>query len=113
MNLEYNLTNELLWKDLNGPWDKKVDHNAPLFPRQGQTVNQSYLNVDWGVNYWLEKGCPKEKLILGLATYGRAFKLEYPNNYQLESPATGPALPGTVINFLFWFYHALDTKFCF
>jgi chitinase len=37
------------------------------------------LNIDWAVNYWLNNGLPKEKLILGLATYGRVFKLADPS----------------------------------
>ena len=41
------------------------------------------------MNYWLGKGCPKKKLILGLGMYGRSFKLANSNNYAMGAPTTG------------------------
>ena len=38
------------------------------------------MNVDWAVNYWLTNGTPKEKLVLGLGTYGRSFRITNGNN---------------------------------
>ena len=32
---------------------------------------------DWAVQYWIDQGAPKDKLILGLSFYGRSFKLQY------------------------------------
>ncbi|CAF1153768.1 unnamed protein product, partial [Brachionus calyciflorus] len=65
--------------DFHGSWDETIDHNSPLYSRRSEIGDASYLNVDWAVNYWLQRGFPKEKFVLGLATYGRPFKLKSPS----------------------------------
>lgn len=47
------------------------------------------------MRYWLSNGTPAEKLILGLATYGRSFALSSENNHVLGAPAKGPGQAGT------------------
>ncbi|XP_053376417.1 acidic mammalian chitinase-like [Mercenaria mercenaria] len=42
---------------------------------------------DWAAKYWVQQGTPKEKLIIGLATYGRHFRLSNPSNFQVGAPA--------------------------
>ena len=37
---------------------------------------------------------PSQKIALGLATYGRSFKLADPNNHTLGAPTSGTATPG-------------------
>ena len=37
---------------------------------------------------------PPEKIALGMACYGRSFKLRNPNNHGLNAPTTGPANGG-------------------
>lgn len=68
-----------------------------MYPRADETGDQAYLNVDWAVNYWLSKGCPRDKLVLGLGTYGRAFKLVNSNQNGLGAPANGAPTAGQVI----------------
>jgi chitinase len=55
------------------------------------------LNVDFAVRYWIEKGFQKEKINLGLATYGRSLTLANPEDHDLGSPVTGAGTAGTVI----------------
>jgi chitinase len=62
--------------DLHGSWQDTMDHNAPLYSRNNEVGAAKYLNIDWAVNYWLNNGCPKEKLVIGLANYGRVFKVK-------------------------------------
>ncbi len=83
-------------KDLHGAWEDTVDHNAPLYSRKSEVGNTSYLNIDWAVNYWLNNGLPKEKLVLGLATYGRVFKLKDPNQYAPGALNNGTGATGKV-----------------
>ncbi|CAH2242820.1 jg11753 [Pararge aegeria aegeria] len=35
-----------------------------------------HMNVDSSVNYWLAAGAPSSKVVLGIATYGRTWKLD-------------------------------------
>ena len=61
------------------------------------------MNVDWTVNYWLENGCPREKLVLGVATYGRVFKLKDSYKNEPGDLNDGHGTVGTVQNFFFLF----------
>ncbi|KAJ8319360.1 hypothetical protein KUTeg_004451 [Tegillarca granosa] len=85
----------LMAYDLNGPWVKFTGHNSPLFPRDNEKGDQRKLNQDWAVNNWLEKGAPKEKLILGLATYGRSFTLSSSSDNAIGAPAKGAGSAGS------------------
>ena len=38
---------------------------------------------------WVRLGTPKEKLIIGMPTYGRSFTLTDPNRWIVNSPSTG------------------------
>lgn len=38
---------------------------------------------------WVKLGAAKEKLIIGMPTYGRSFTLANPQQYIVNSPATG------------------------
>lgn len=46
------------------------------------------------MNYWISKGFPNEKIVLGLAFYGRGFKLADPMVNKPGSPARGPSAAG-------------------
>jgi chitinase len=79
--------------DLHGPWAAQIDHNSPLYDRKS---NQDYLNADWAVNYWINSGMPKKKIVLGLATYGRTFKLKNSFQYSEGSEAIGAGEAGFI-----------------
>ncbi|KAL0110197.1 hypothetical protein PUN28_013683 [Cardiocondyla obscurior] len=80
--------------DLHGAWEKVTGHNAPLYKRTGESGGDLKLNVDASVHYWLDNGCPPEKLILGVPFYGRAFTLADKNQNGLGAPTTGPGTAG-------------------
>lgn len=67
---------------------KTTGFNAALYRSSADSSDE--YNVAFAVDYWLRKGTPKEKLILGLATYGRSFKLQDENNFGVGAPAQGP-----------------------
>lgn len=47
------------------------------------------LNVDATVQYWLAHGCPRDKLILGISSYGRTFTLQDESQTGVGAPASG------------------------
>ncbi|KAL3875560.1 hypothetical protein ACJMK2_033501 [Sinanodonta woodiana] len=65
----------LMTYDLHGSWDDHTGHQSPLYVRSGEAGNDTYLNVHWAAQYWVQRGAPKEKLNIGVSLYGRTFRL--------------------------------------
>ena len=65
----------LMSYDLNGGWSAKTDFNAALFapPARGGFEPNSTLSVDATVRAYLAAGVPKDKLVVGVPFYGRAW----------------------------------------
>ncbi|XP_012530246.1 chitinase-3-like protein 2 isoform X1 [Monomorium pharaonis] len=66
-----------------------TDLNAPLFPRCTETGYLSTLNVNFSAQYWVAKGMPREKIVVGIPAYGHTYKLDNPLNHNLQAPASG------------------------
>lgn len=47
--------------------------NAPLYERQAEKGYFTTLNLNWTATYWLYKGMPAAKIIIGVPTYGHSF----------------------------------------
>lgn len=62
----YLICSILFNKDFHGTWESFTGHNAPLYSRANEKAEQEILNVDFAVKYWILKGAPKEKLVLGM-----------------------------------------------
>ncbi|KAM9612762.1 chitotriosidase-1 [Trichechus inunguis] len=84
----------LMAYDFHGTWEKITGHNSPLYKRQGESSAAAEVNVDFAVRYWLQRGAPANKLILGMPTYGRTFTLASSSDTGVGAPATGPGTPG-------------------
>ena len=52
------------------------------------------MSVDYAVNLWLDRGCPKDKLVMGMGTYGRTFTLVNQAKTGLNADASGPGAAG-------------------
>ncbi|XP_050434673.1 chitinase-3-like protein 2 [Adelges cooleyi] len=63
--------------------------NSPLFSSAKETGYFKNLNVNTSIQYWISKGMPKEKILLGMPTYGHSFKLINEDNHDIGSPASG------------------------
>merc|ERR1712227_196912 len=83
----------LMTYDLNGAWNPTTGHNSPLFAGRSDTGATKFLNVDWAARYWIKNGCPKNKLVIGMPTYGRGFVLSGSNS-GYGAPAAGGTAPG-------------------
>jgi chitinase len=88
---------DLMSYDLHGAWETFTGHNSPLHARSDETGDQAKLNIEWAANYWVSGGCARNKLVIGLATYGRSFTLVDGNNNDMGAPTSGagPAGPFT------------------
>ncbi|XP_073954989.1 chitinase-like protein EN03 isoform X2 [Choristoneura fumiferana] len=52
---------------------KEADFSAPTYTPQNRNP---LLNVDAAVSYWLQHGASSTKIVVGIATYGRTWKLD-------------------------------------
>ncbi|XP_043235653.1 probable chitinase 10 [Amphibalanus amphitrite] len=85
----------LLAFDLHDTLVDVVRHGAPLFPLQSATPKeQRYLSVDGAARTLLEEGAAPEKVLIGLATYGRSFTLKHGDQYDIDAPHLGAGKAG-------------------
>jgi hypothetical protein len=60
-------------------------------------VNHKYIILscqDAAIQYWISQGAPREKVILGIGTYGRTFTLGTVSDCSIGAPATGAGHAG-------------------
>ncbi|CAH1985065.1 unnamed protein product [Acanthoscelides obtectus] len=84
--------------DFHGQWERTVGHNSPLFPLESATSYQKKLTVDYSAREWVKQGAPKEKLMIGMPTYGRSFELANETQFDIGAPAVGGGTPGKYTN---------------
>ncbi|KAM9859975.1 acidic mammalian chitinase-like [Aulostomus maculatus] len=72
--------------DLHAGEDGVTVHHSPLY-------NENSANIDSVIQYWMERGAPAKKLLLGFPTHARAFTLSTTAT-GLGAPVSGPATPG-------------------
>lgn len=49
---------------------------------------------NYSLNYWIEKGAPPKKIIMGMPLYGQSFTLADPKKNGLNANAPGPGTAG-------------------
>ncbi|KAL1130578.1 hypothetical protein AAG570_011824, partial [Ranatra chinensis] len=80
--------------DFHGQWERQVGHNSPLYPLDSATSYQKKLTVDYSAREWVKQGAPKEKLMIGMPTYGRSFTLVDEAKFDIGAPASGGGKQG-------------------
>lgn len=74
------------------------------------------------MNYWIEKGAPPRKIVMGVPVYGQSFTLSDAKNNGLNAKAPGPGQAGEYTRaagcFISYFvrsllYISILTYFCF
>lgn len=85
----------LMSYDFHGSWDANVDLHAKLNPTTNETVGKGIYNTAYAASYWAEKGMPKEKIIIGIPTYGQGWTLSDPSQTVIGAAAKGKAAPST------------------
>ncbi|XP_058056417.1 probable chitinase 10 [Anopheles bellator] len=78
--------------DFHGNWDKQTGHVAPLYYYPGDTYD--YFNANFSINYWIEKGAPSKKLVMGMPLYGQSFSLADARHNGLNEKSYGPGEAG-------------------
>ncbi|KAK7084936.1 Endochitinase 1 [Halocaridina rubra] len=84
----------LMSYDLHGTWEQYAHHHSPLYAHELDKGDNTFLNVDWAVKYWLKMGVPASKLVMGIGLYGRCFTLASAAQHKVYSPAPQPGIPG-------------------
>ncbi|XP_076442225.1 uncharacterized protein LOC143281124 [Babylonia areolata] len=71
-------------------WEMTTGHHAPILPhRKDPPGDQRELYLLWSIDYWLNKGVPKSKLIVGLPAFGMGWKLTDPAKHGIRESAEG------------------------
>jgi chitinase len=66
------------------------------YDRDGGVPHSSYALAEESLEYWLQRGCPKEKAILGVPFYGRTPPTKYRELIARDPRAAGMDAQGTV-----------------
>ncbi|XP_036356980.1 chitotriosidase-1 [Octopus sinensis] len=78
----------LMTYNYHGLWEKQTGHHSPLYGSASDPPGeQSQLNQVWSINFWLRQGMPRDRLIVGIATYGMSFTLANPAVNGIRAPA--------------------------
>jgi len=86
----------LLTYDYHSAHEPAVNHHSPLYrPDDWSEFDfRKDLNIDATIKFYLRNGASRDKLVLGIPTYGRSYTLANPDAHEISSPATGPGEQG-------------------
>lgn len=76
----------LMSYDFHGSWDNVTGENSPLF----NAPDDPGMSVNASATLWANFGFARDKLALGVASYGRSFTLKYTTQTSLGAPVMGP-----------------------
>lgn len=90
----------LMTYDYYGPWTEYTGFNSPLYASPIESDwEKKNLNIDVSYNQWLKKGASANKLMIGLAFYGRSFKLKDSQKHGIHAPFSGPGVDDGAPNY--------------
>ncbi|XP_052825726.1 acidic mammalian chitinase isoform X2 [Octopus bimaculoides] len=75
--------------------DVNTGFNSPLYPAIYERKLSSTVGL---MDYYLKTGFSPSKLLVGLPTYGRTWKLKTAENHGVHAPAVGKGDPGSIIH---------------
>ncbi|XP_063589790.1 mucin-2-like isoform X4 [Penaeus indicus] len=82
--------------DYHSAYEPTINHHAALLPAPGTSEYEwnAQLNVDWTVKYYISLGAERQKLVIGIPTYGRSYTLLDGNFTDFGASADGPGEQG-------------------
>lgn len=81
--------------DYHGFWEDTLGHNSPLYKRPVEVDQLStWFNINYTINYYIEKGADKKKMVMGMPFYGRAWTLQSADKVNPNDTAKGASPPG-------------------
>lgn len=76
--------------DLRSDADGFADVHSMLYRRPDlDTGSYERWNVNDGALYYVENGCPRSKLVIGVPFYGHSYILKDPSQHELHAPTEG------------------------
>ncbi|OQR72877.1 acidic mammalian chitinase-like [Tropilaelaps mercedesae] len=92
--------------DLRANWDGVLGNHVALYPGSNDHGKFTQLTVAQGMKNWAAAGAPKDKLIMGIAFYGKSFTLQSSTNNRpgdVSIRAGSPAAVSQEAGTLFYF----------
>lgn len=77
--------------DYHGSWEPNITGAQALLYDATSNVSSSY-----GIWTWKGDGVPSEKIVMGMAAYGRAWELKDPRQHGIGAPAVGIGQQGSL-----------------
>ncbi|KAK0406775.1 hypothetical protein QR680_018798 [Steinernema hermaphroditum] len=74
----------LMAYDFHGSWEQQTGVNAPLRAKQGDPFSLEVIAF-----HYAERGFAKNKIVIGIGTYGRGWTLSSTSNAGLQAPTSG------------------------
>ncbi|XP_034489275.1 serine-rich adhesin for platelets [Drosophila innubila] len=86
----------VLTYDFHSSHEPSVNHHAPLYSMEDDSEYNydAELNIDYSIKYYLKAGADRDKLVLGIPTYGRSYTLINEESTELGAPSEGPGEQG-------------------
>ncbi|ROT72623.1 chitinase [Penaeus vannamei] len=88
----------LMTYNLRGLWNGYADVHSMLYARSGlDTGNKLELNVNGGALLWVNLGCPRSKIVIGVPFYGKTYTLCNASITDLHAPINGTGQRGPIL----------------
>jgi chitinase len=70
------------------------EKKCAFFADSSSIYNNDMFLQDYSAREWVKQGAPKEKLMIGMPTYGRSFTLVDDDKFDIGAPASGGGKAG-------------------
>ncbi|CEF67170.1 Cht11 [Strongyloides ratti] len=90
-----------------------VGFNSPLYAEPYEIYIAARMNSAYSTEYYLKNGVPSHKLVFGIPTYGRGYKLLEKHIHFPYAPAIGSSFLGSSYSYIISCNYLIDRSFKF